>query len=82
MGSARPPSADRLKLYGLYKQSTEGDVDGVMDRPRGESEEIKSDQEKWYDRTLMFNCICAKMIQWLTHAVKGRMELSERRLQD
>ena len=34
-GSARPPDADRLKLYGLYKQSTEGDVEGVMAKPSG-----------------------------------------------
>ncbi|KAL9607145.1 MAG: hypothetical protein Q9167_007914 [Letrouitia subvulpina] len=46
-GSARPPSADRLKLYGLYKQSMEGDVQGVMDRPIGSSEQVKADQEKW-----------------------------------
>lgn len=32
-GSARPPDADRLRLYGLYKQSTEGDVEGVMAKP-------------------------------------------------
>jgi hypothetical protein len=43
-GSARPPSSARLKLYGLYKQSMEGDVEGVMSRPppgRG------TDEEKW-----------------------------------
>ncbi|KEY80273.1 acyl CoA binding protein [Aspergillus fumigatus] len=33
-GTARPPAAERLKLYGLYKQSMEGDVEGVMDRPK------------------------------------------------
>jgi acyl-CoA-binding protein len=32
-GSLRPPSADRLRLYGLYKQSMEGDVVHVMPRP-------------------------------------------------
>ncbi|KAI7617200.1 hypothetical protein KC346_g5610, partial [Hortaea werneckii] len=25
-GSQKPPAADRLALYGLYKQSMEGDV--------------------------------------------------------
>lgn len=46
-GSARPPPSDRLKLYGLYKQSMEGDVEGVMQRPEGDSEEISAEREKW-----------------------------------
>jgi acyl-CoA-binding protein len=52
-GSARPPPADRLRLYGLYKQAMEGDVDGVMDRPGGEGfdkdddEDTIREQEKW-----------------------------------
>jgi len=46
-GSARPPPADRLRLYGLYKQSMEGDVDGVMDRPEGDGDEIRAEQDKW-----------------------------------
>lgn len=25
----------------------EGDVDGVMDRPRGDGDEIRADQDKW-----------------------------------
>ncbi|KAL8732554.1 MAG: hypothetical protein Q9181_003925 [Wetmoreana brouardii] len=48
--SASPPRADRLKLYGLYKQSMEGDVEGVMRRPPDDapdSEEIRADREKW-----------------------------------
>lgn len=47
-GSARPPPTDRLKLYGLYKQSMEGAVQGVMARPIGSSEQVKAEQEKWY----------------------------------
>lgn len=46
-GSARPPSSDRLKLYGLYKQSMEGDVAGVMARPEGEGERERAEREKW-----------------------------------
>ncbi|MCJ1244320.1 hypothetical protein MMC30_001518 [Trapelia coarctata] len=46
-GSARPPSSDRLKLYGLYKQSMEGDVAGVMVRPEGEGERERAEREKW-----------------------------------
>jgi len=46
-GSARPPPADRLKLYGLYKQSMEGDVNGVMERPSGEGEDVQAEREKW-----------------------------------
>ncbi|KAJ5127120.1 hypothetical protein N7448_007899 [Penicillium atrosanguineum] len=46
-GTARPPAAERLKLYGLYKQSMEGDVDGVMDRPIGNTSEVHAECEKW-----------------------------------
>ncbi|RFU33413.1 hypothetical protein B7463_g2938, partial [Scytalidium lignicola] len=50
-GASRPPPADRLRLYGLYKQAMEGDVDGVMDRPewaKGMDEvELKREREKW-----------------------------------
>ena len=52
-GAARPPPADRLRLYGLYKQAMEGDVDGVMERPmsvgegEAEDEDIKKDRDKY-----------------------------------
>ncbi|KAJ5682326.1 hypothetical protein N7462_005491 [Penicillium macrosclerotiorum] len=46
-GTARPPAAERLKLYGLYKQSMEGDVEGVMDRPIGNTPEVHAECEKW-----------------------------------
>ncbi|KAJ2902354.1 putative Endozepine-like protein [Zalerion maritima] len=52
-GSARPPTSDRLRLYGLYKQAMEGDVDGVMERPSGgagsglKGEELQREREKW-----------------------------------
>ncbi|KAI9893748.1 MAG: hypothetical protein M1814_005964 [Vezdaea aestivalis] len=46
-GSARPPSADRLRLYGLYKQSMEGDVLGIMQRPSGLGEDYRAEREKW-----------------------------------
>lgn len=52
-GSARPPPSDRLRLYGLYKQAMEGDVDGVMDRPGipggayARDEDTIREQEKW-----------------------------------
>jgi len=32
-GSTRPPPAARLRLYGLYKQSMEGDVEAILSRP-------------------------------------------------
>lgn len=32
-GSQKPPSSDRLALYGLYKQSMEGDVADTSSRP-------------------------------------------------
>ena len=47
-GSARPPESDRLKLYGLYKQSMEGDVEGVIQRPQVGGKEEIAETEKWY----------------------------------
>ena len=32
-GSSRPPPSARLRLYGLYKQSMEGDVESILPRP-------------------------------------------------
>lgn len=58
-GASRPPPADRLRLYGLYKQAMEGDVDGVMERPvsaRGgeegregglDGDELRRERDKW-----------------------------------
>ncbi|KAK4250130.1 acyl CoA binding protein-domain-containing protein [Corynascus novoguineensis] len=51
-GAARPPPSDRMRLYGLYKQAMEGDVDGVMERPSatngaGGSEDLVREQDKW-----------------------------------
>ncbi|KAJ6167504.1 hypothetical protein N7497_000347 [Penicillium chrysogenum] len=47
-GTARPPAAERLALYGLYKQSMEGDVEGVMDRPIGNTPEVHAECEKCF----------------------------------
>ena len=46
-GSARPPPSDRLKLYGLYKQSTEGDVEGTSRRPEGNDQDAINERDKW-----------------------------------
>lgn len=50
-GASRPPPSDRLRLYGLYKQAMEGDVDGVMERPVGgpgtTPEELQRERDKW-----------------------------------
>ncbi|KAK3387028.1 acyl CoA binding protein-domain-containing protein [Podospora didyma] len=53
-GAARPPPSDRMRLYGLYKQAMEGDVDGVMERPSATTgiagssrDEIAREQDKW-----------------------------------
>ncbi|KAI9673313.1 MAG: hypothetical protein M1829_004079 [Trizodia sp. TS-e1964] len=46
-GTAKPPASARLRLYGLYKQSMEGDVEGVMQRPTGEDERTYAEREKW-----------------------------------
>ncbi|KAF2711092.1 hypothetical protein K504DRAFT_466111 [Pleomassaria siparia CBS 279.74] len=46
-GSQKPPSATRLKMYGLYKQAMEGDVDGIMEKPEGSGNEVQTAREKW-----------------------------------
>ena len=50
-GATRPPPPDRMRLYGLYKQAMEGDVDGVMERPTAASgiamDELAREQDKW-----------------------------------
>ncbi|RYP53003.1 hypothetical protein DL769_010581 [Monosporascus sp. CRB-8-3] len=50
-GAARPPPQDRLRLYGLYKQAMEGDVDGVMERPTAgpgiDANEVQREKDKW-----------------------------------
>ncbi|KAF2754413.1 hypothetical protein EJ05DRAFT_503949 [Pseudovirgaria hyperparasitica] len=46
-GSEKPPASVRLKLYGLYKQSMEGDVEGIQERPEGQGEEVHRAREKW-----------------------------------
>ncbi|OTB04370.1 hypothetical protein M426DRAFT_58876 [Hypoxylon sp. CI-4A] len=50
-GAARPPPGDRLRLYGLYKQAMEGDVDGVMERPEPrpgmDMDELQRERDKW-----------------------------------
>ncbi|RAL62818.1 hypothetical protein DID88_004660 [Monilinia fructigena] len=45
-GASRPPPAERLRLYGLYKQAMEGDVDGVMMRPSSRGEEEGGEGER------------------------------------
>lgn len=52
-GSQKPPTSDRLALYGLYKQSMEGDVLAIADRPDAtnqpsmSAEQLRKEQEKW-----------------------------------
>ncbi|KAJ4254880.1 Autophagy protein 37 [Fusarium torreyae] len=50
-GASRPPPTDRLRLYGLYKQAMEGDVDGVMERPTAASgmasDDLQREKDKW-----------------------------------
>ncbi|WLF79817.1 hypothetical protein PVL30_003583 [Lodderomyces elongisporus] len=43
----RPPAENRVKLYGLYKQATEGDVKGIMPRPVGFTPEDEGAKKKW-----------------------------------
>ncbi|CAI5758702.1 unnamed protein product [Candida verbasci] len=43
----RPPAENRIKLYGLYKQATEGNVDGIMPRPVGFTPEDEGAKKKW-----------------------------------
>lgn len=50
-GASRPPASDRLRLYGLYKQAMEGDVDSVMERPSPgpniTDDEVRRERDKW-----------------------------------
>ncbi|TLD32098.1 acyl CoA binding protein-domain-containing protein [Venturia nashicola] len=46
-GSEKPPASIRLTLYGLYKQSMEGNVEGIMEMPKGTDEQSKRAREKW-----------------------------------
>lgn len=46
-GSEKPPAATRLKLYGLYKQAMEGDVEGILARPTGSDDASKRSREKY-----------------------------------
>ncbi|ORY64195.1 acyl CoA binding protein-domain-containing protein [Pseudomassariella vexata] len=50
-GASRPPPGDRLRLYGLYKQAMEGDVDGVMERPSAlsgvDGDDLQREKDKW-----------------------------------
>lgn len=43
----RPPAENRIKLYGLYKQATEGNVHGIMARPEGHTLEDEGAKKKW-----------------------------------
>lgn len=43
----RPPAENRIKLYGLYKQATEGNVEGIMLRPSGLTLEDEGAKKKW-----------------------------------
>ncbi|PHH89789.1 hypothetical protein CDD83_5250 [Cordyceps sp. RAO-2017] len=51
-GASRPPPSDRLRLYGLYKQAMEGDVDGVMEQPAPApgltAEDLQRERDKWH----------------------------------
>jgi acyl-CoA-binding protein len=54
-GSTKPPASDRLALYGLYKQSMEGDVSLLSSRPASSAapyaslspDSLAKEQEKW-----------------------------------
>ncbi|KAK0254272.1 hypothetical protein B0A54_04405 [Friedmanniomyces endolithicus] len=54
-GSTKPPATDRLALYGLYKQSMEGDVVMLSNRPTSSDsayaslspDALNKEQEKW-----------------------------------
>lgn len=43
----RPPAENRIKLYGLYKQAVEGNVENVMPRPIGFTLEDEGAKKKW-----------------------------------
>lgn len=63
-GSSKPPPADRLALYGLYKQSMEGDVTNLATRPQPDSNTPQSHTEKEQE----------KYDAWLANAGLSRTE--------
>lgn len=43
----KPSDEARIELYGLYKQATEGDIEGIMPRPDGDSPQAEVNRRKW-----------------------------------
>lgn len=43
----RPSEGRRIELYGLYKQATEGDIEGLLPRPQGNSPQVVASRKKW-----------------------------------
>jgi len=47
---SRPPIQDRLLLYGLYKQATEGNVAGILDRPESSDPTAQAKWDSWHSQ--------------------------------
>lgn len=43
----RPSEDRRIELYGLYKQATEGDIEGLLPRPEGSTLQGLASRKKW-----------------------------------
>ncbi|RPB26257.1 hypothetical protein L211DRAFT_866605 [Terfezia boudieri ATCC MYA-4762] len=82
--SRRPPTEDRLRLYGLYKQSMEGDVLGVMERPTGKMEGDKWDawravggMRKTEAKRRYIECLIETMKKYASDTPEARELVSE-----
>lgn len=66
-GSSRPPPSSRLALYGLYKQSMEGDVASIMPRPSlppSSPDPASSSVHKYASRDLRAREAQAELEKW------------------
>lgn len=81
----RPPAENRIKLYGLYKQATEGDVEGIMPRPLGFSIEDEGARKKWdawkneegLSKTEAKRCYISYLIDTMKIYASGSIEARE-----
>ena len=66
-GSSRPPPSARLALYGLYKQSMEGDVAAILPRPTlppSSPDPASSSVHKYASRDLRTRETAAEIEKW------------------
>jgi len=79
-GLPQPPVENRIHLYGLYKQATEGDVEGIMERPEDATSQLKWDawkKEEGVDKLEAKRNYVSFLIQTLRDHASGSEEGQE-----